>query len=236
MVIFDKVTYRYNANDEEAASFTLKEVSFSLKKGVIYGIIGDNGSGKSTVARLATGLLTPATGTVTIEAADDEKETGPVLRAGVIFQNPDNQIVGTTVKEDLAFGLENLCVEQREMEERVEKIAKEFGITDLLDTPVHHLSGGQKQMLCIAGVMIMRPGWLFFDEPTSHLDPWARRDFWTYVKGFVKRNDTGVAIISQLPGDLEHFEEILQFDKGSLVYTGPTKGATMDGVGEFVER
>jgi energy-coupling factor transport system ATP-binding protein len=218
MLVFDKVTYRYNANaDENVTSFQLKEVSFTLRKNVIYGIIGGNGSGKSTVARLATGLLQPASGTISIEK---KEQSGPILQAGVIFQNPDNQIVGTTVEEDLAFGLENLCIEPLEMRARIAEIAEKFALTRLLGCPVSHLSGGQKQMLCIAGVMVMRPTWVFFDEPTSHLDPWARRAFWDYIHSYAKNSDTGIAIISQLPGDLEHFDQVLRFNSGQLDYLG----------------
>lgn len=235
MLIFDKVTYRYNAdaNEQQATSFQLKEVSFTLRKNVIYGIIGGNGCGKSTVARLATGLLQPATGQISIEKME---AVGPVLQAGVIFQNPDNQIVGTTVEEDLAFGLENLCIGRDEMHARVLDMAEKFSLTPLLKTPVNYLSGGQKQMLCIAGVMIMQPSWVFFDEPTSHLDPWARRAFWKYIEEFAKNSETGIVIISQLPGDLEHFEEILRFDEGALVFQGePSEIRINEKLSEFLK-
>ena len=220
MIILDKVSFRYNEKLE--TSFKLKEVSFSCPKGSITGVIGGNGSGKSTVARLIAGMIEPQTGIVTVDGFAPFNHTGCCgFLAGIIFQTPDNQIVGTTVAEDLAFGLENLGVSYDEMQVRVRETASRFGLGDMLATPVHYLSGGQKQLLCIASVMIMQPSWMLFFEPTSHLDPWARDSFWHTVKTFAREHDIGVMVVSQLAEDLQHFEQILAFNGGSLVFNGP---------------
>jgi energy-coupling factor transport system ATP-binding protein len=209
MILFECVSFRYHQNNK--TSFALKEVSFELQKGEVVGVIGSNGSGKSTVAKLASGLIKPSSGRIFVDGINK-------LRAGIIFQNPENQIVGTTVEEDLAFGLENFQVSNSEMHAKIEGISKRFGLFDLLKRPVHELSGGQKQMLCIAGTMVMEPSWLIFDEPTAHLDPWSRRDFWVYVKEVCKERNIGIIVISQLPGDLDEFDRILVFSNGELVF------------------
>ncbi len=219
MILLDRVSFRYNEKLE--TSFNLKEVSFSCQKGSVTGIIGGNGSGKSTVARLIAGLIVPRDGNISVDGFAPFNHIGHCgFLAGIIFQTPDNQIVGTTVAEDLAFGLENFGIEPGEMRLRVAETARQFGLSDLLETPVHFLSGGQKQMLCIASVMIMEPAWIIFDEPTSHLDPWARAMFWEVVRDFAHSRQMGVIVISQLPDDLHYFEQVLCFDNGEQVFSG----------------
>lgn len=219
MILFDRVNFRYSEKAE--TSFRLKEVSFSCQKGIIHGIIGGNGSGKSTVARLIAGLLEPQSGQVTVDEVSPFNHIGKCgFLAGIIFQNPENQIVGTTVAEDLAFGLENLSVPYEEMQRRVNEAAERFKLVDLLKSPVSSLSGGQKQLLCIAAVLIMEPSWVIFDEPSSHLDPWARRDFWLMIKSIASKKSTGVIVVSQLPEDLNQFSRVLAFDRGELVFDG----------------
>lgn len=219
MILFDRVNFRYNEKPE--TSFVVKEVSFSCPKGMINGIVGTNGCGKSTVLKLIAGLIHPSQGKLTV----DEIEPGSHsiknrFLAGMIFQNTDNQIVGTTVEEDLAFGLENMGIEPIEMQRRVKEIAVKFKIDHLLQTPAYYLSGGQKQLLCIASVMVMQPMWVLFDEPTSHLDPWSRLDFWEIIRSLVRDSEIGVVIVSQLPEDLQHFDRIIAMHNGSVVYEG----------------
>ncbi|PKL42727.1 MAG: energy-coupling factor ABC transporter ATP-binding protein [Candidatus Riflebacteria bacterium HGW-Riflebacteria-2] len=219
MIVFDQVSFWYK--DLTETSFRLKEVSFSLAKGCINGIIGGNGSGKSTVARLMTGLMPVNSGTVTVFGKDPYHQLlHSGFLAGIIFQNPENQIVGATVEEDLAFGLENLGLSHAEMHCRIIETAARFGLGSLLREPVANLSGGQKQLLCIASVMVMEPAWVIFDEPTSHLDPWSRIDFWKIIDEFVHHHDLGVVIVSQLAEDLARYERILGFSSGSLLFQG----------------
>ena len=137
MILFECVSFRYNQNNK--TSFALKEVSFELPKGEVIGVIGSNGSGKSTVAKIASGLLMPTSGRILVDGANiteyrisPNQNNSVKLIAGIIFQNPDNQIVGTTVEEDLAFGLENLQVSNSQMHVKIDGISKRFGLVDLL--------------------------------------------------------------------------------------------------------
>lgn len=219
MILFDRVSFRYKEKQE--TSFAIEEVSFSLSQNKIYGFIGGNGSGKSTIARLIAGLLTPTEGRVEVCGLDTAGEDAQIHRkVGIIFQNPDNQIVGTTVGEDIAFGLENLAVLGALMPEKILKAVRELGIEALLPLPVHHLSGGQKQLLCIASVLVMEPEWLIFDEPTSHLDPWSRREFYRTIKHLLETRNVGIIIISQIPDDFDLFHEIKIFSQGRIVFAG----------------
>lgn len=219
MIVFDQASFWYKEKLE--TSFELKEVSFSLQKGVVNGIIGGNGSGKSTVARLMAGLMPVNSGSLMIEGQNPYQQLHQSgFLAGIIFQNPENQIVGATVEEDLAFGLENLGLSHAEMHCRILETAARFGLGNQLREPVSNLSGGQKQLLCIASVLIMEPDWVIFDEPTSHLDPWSRLEFWKIVDEFVHYHHLGVVIVSQLPEDLTRFEKIIGFKAGSLIFNG----------------
>ena len=214
MILFDGVSFCYNENDE--TSFSLKEVSFSLQKGIINGLIGSNGCGKSTIARLIVGLLEPTSGKISFE--DEKSNNSPYYFSGMIFQNPDNQIVGTTIGDDIAFGLENLNLPTDNIQQLVLKAASLFGFENMLDMPVAKLSGGQKQMLCIASVLVLEPSWIIFDEPTSHLDPWARREFWDIINFLIKESNIGIIVISQLPDDINHFNNIIVLNDGKIIF------------------
>ena len=214
MILFDRVSFCYNANQE--TSFVLKEVSFSLNKGVINGLIGVNGCGKSTIARLIVGLLKPTEGSISFEK--ENEESSPYYFSGMIFQNPDNQIVGTTIGDDIAFGLENLNLPTDNIQQLVTKSASLFGFENMLDMPVSKLSGGQKQMLCIASVLALEPSWIVFDEPTSHLDPWARIEFWNIINFLVSQSNIGIIVISQLPEDINRFQNIMVLNEGKIFF------------------
>jgi energy-coupling factor transporter ATP-binding protein EcfA2 len=223
MIRFDRVSFRYNEKQE--TSFEIREVSFSCAGNKIYGFIGGNGSGKSTYARLISGLLTPDSGKIEVCGTNTASEDAEIHKnVGIIFQNPENQIVGTTVEEDIAFGLENLSVPAEEMPEKINRIAAELGIENMLQKPVHHLSGGQQQLLCVASVLVMQPDWLIFDEPTSHLDPWSRRKFWGILKHLKASKEVGIIVISQISDDFDYFDEIKVFSQGDIIFSGsPTE-------------
>ncbi len=220
MIRFDRVSFRYNENLE--TSFILKEVSFHLEKGHLVGIIGKNGSGKSTIGRIAAGLINTSTGSVFIndqEISVDEVETKN--KVGLIFQNPDSQIVGLTVEEDLAFGLENQGLPGNEIFKRIQNLSEMFGLRDFLEKPVEVLSGGQKQLLCIASVLITEPEWIIFDEPTSHLDPWAREKFWSVLRDLKDNQEKGIAVISQIESDFMNFDRVLILNEGKAILLNP---------------
>ena len=156
----------------------IKNISFDIKKGDYVTIIGHNGSGKSTLARLLIGLLEAKGGSINIDGLELNEENVYKIREkiGIVFQNPDNQFIGSTVRDDIAFGLENHMVPQGDMDDIINKYAKEVGLEEFLDKEPTALSGGQKQRVAIAGVLAMNPDIIIFDEATSMLDPRGKKD------------------------------------------------------------
>lgn len=174
----------------------LNEISFTVEKGEWIAIIGHNGSGKSTLAKTLVGLLEPQQGEIYIDDIKLTEDTAFELRkkVGIVFQNPDNQFVGVTVKDDIAFGMENLCVPREKMLERINFYSERVGMKDLLDKQPSNLSGGQKQRVAIAGILAMRSDILIFDEATSMLDPYTRNDLIKYMKSLNKEGFTVIMI------------------------------------------
>ena len=159
-------------------NLVLDGVSFNIEKGSYTTIIGHNGSGKSTLAKLLAGLLEAKSGEILIDGlkVNEENISDIRRRLGIVFQNPDNQFIGSTVRDDIAFGLENRLVPHEEMDGIIDEFAKEVGLTKFLDKEPTALSGGQKQRVAIAGVMAMRKEIIIFDEATSMLDPKGKSD------------------------------------------------------------
>jgi biotin transport system ATP-binding protein len=178
------------------------------------GVIGANGSGKSTFARLLNGLVVPASGTVLVDGLDTATQVrGVRRRVGFVFQDPDAQIVHPTVAEDVAFGLENQGVPSDERSERVAEMLDRYGLAGHADHPAHLLSGGQKQLLAIAGVLVMRPARIVFDEPTTLLDLVnARR-----VAQVIGELAQHVVVVTHDLDLLEGFDRVLVFDEGRVV-------------------
>jgi energy-coupling factor transport system ATP-binding protein len=172
----------------------LKNISVDFNKGDWVAILGHNGSGKSTFAKALVGLIEPDLGSITIDGMELNDETAYDVRQkiGIVFQNPDNQFVGVTVRDDIAFGMENLCVPREEMLERIEFYAKKVQMENYLDKEPQELSGGQKQRVAIAGILAMKTDIIIFDESTSMLDPSAREELMQYIK---KLHDEGLTII-----------------------------------------
>ena len=162
----------------------LKHVDLDVRRGEWIAVLGHNGSGKSTLAKTIVGLLRPAEGTVAVDGTILSDETAYDVRrkVGIVFQNPDNQFVGVTVKDDIAFGMENLCIPRAEMEEKIAFYAAKVGMTDYLDKEPSALSGGQKQRIAIAGILAMKTDMIVFDEATSMLDPSSRRELMDYIR------------------------------------------------------
>lgn len=156
---------------------TIKDISFAIPKGSYTTIIGHNGSGKSTIAKLLIGLLEARSGTIQILGQTLNEETVYTIRdhVGIVFQNPDNQFIGSTVADDIAFGLENHCVPQENMQEIIERSAVKVGMSAYLDSEPTNLSGGQKQRVAIAGILAIEPDIIIFDESTSMLDPQGKK-------------------------------------------------------------
>ncbi|KMO23999.1 energy-coupling factor ABC transporter ATP-binding protein [Methylobacterium indicum] len=177
-------------------------------------VVGGNGSGKSTFARLLNGLLVPSRGTVRVDGLDTRRDGKAVRRkVGFVFQNPDNQIVLPVVAEDLAFGLKNLGLPKDEIARRTEEALCRYDLHEFADHPAHLLSGGQKQLLAIAGVLAMAPDVIVFDEPTTLLDLRNKRRIAQAIDGLSQR----AIVVSHDLAFLEHFDRVLVFEDGRVV-------------------
>ncbi|WP_420844755.1 energy-coupling factor ABC transporter ATP-binding protein [Jiella avicenniae] len=182
------------------------------------GVIGANGSGKSSFARLLNGLLLPSRGSVTIDGLDTRRDAKAVRRkVGFLFQNPDNQIVYPTVGEDLAFGLKGRKLPEAEIAGKVRATLRRFGLDGFHDRLVHELSGGERQMVALAGVMILKPEWLVLDEPTTLLDRRNTQRIMEAVGGL----DQHVVLVTHDLSLVESFDRVLVFDAGAVVADGP---------------
>jgi len=172
----------------------LKHIDLSVGQGEWIAVLGHNGSGKSTLAKTIVGLLRPAEGSVTVDGTLLSDETAYDVRrkVGIVFQNPDNQFVGVTVKDDIAFGMENLSVPKEEMLAKIAFYAEKVGMADYLDKEPSALSGGQKQRIAIAGILAMKTDMIIFDEATSMLDPTSRRELMDYIR---ELHDEGLTIL-----------------------------------------
>ena len=219
MIELNEIRYRYEGAKESA----LSGVSLTILDGEMLAIVGHNGSGKSTLAKHLNGLLTPDSGRVLVDGMDTGDE-GKLLsirqRVGMVFQNPDNQLVTAIVEEDVGFGPENLGVPPAEIRERVDSALREVGMTDYADRAAHALSGGQKQRVAIAGMLAMRPEVLVLDEATAMLDPEGRREVLDIVSRLHRETGITVVMITQ------HMEETLLCDRvvvmagGKISFTG----------------
>lgn len=212
------LSFRYKESQEY---YDVKDITFHVKRGEWLSIVGHNGSGKSTTVRLIDGLLEAESGEIVIDGQRLTEENVWNIRRqiGMVFQNPDNQFVGATVEDDVAFGLENQGLSRQEMKKRVEEALDLVGMLDFKKREPARLSGGQKQRVAIAGVVALRPAILILDEATSMLDPEGRRELIETVKGI--RKDYDMTIIS-ITHDLEEVamsDRVLVMKKGSIEST-----------------
>ena len=201
---------------------TIQDVSFSIEKGTYTTIIGHNGSGKSTIARLLAGLLEKESGTIKIDGLELSMENLPKIRnrIGIVFQNPDNQFIGSTVRDDIAFGLENHCVPQEEMDDIINENAARVRMTKYLDKEPTHLSGGQKQRVAIAGVLAMKPSVLIFDEATSMLDPQGKDEIKKVIMELHKEIGLTILSITHDIDEVAQSDYVLALDNGRLAMQG----------------
>ncbi|WP_018665061.1 energy-coupling factor ABC transporter ATP-binding protein [Heyndrickxia acidiproducens] len=192
VIAIDQVSFRY----PEQESYALQNISFQIYEGEWMAIVGHNGSGKSTLAKLLNGLQFPETGDITVDGMKLSEETVWEIRrkVGMVFQNPDNQFVGTTVQDDVAFGLENHGVPRDVMVRRVHEALEHVRMSAFLDQEPHHLSGGQKQRVAIAGIIALQPRVIILDEATSMLDPVGRREVLETIRKL--KNEAGLTVIS----------------------------------------
>ena len=212
------LSFRYKENQEY---YDVKDITFHVKRGEWLSIVGHNGSGKSTTVRLIDGLLEAESGEIVIDGQRLTEENVWNIRRqiGMVFQNPDNQFVGATVEDDVAFGLENQGLSRQEMKKRVEEALALVGMLDFKKREPARLSGGQKQRVAIAGVVALRPAILILDEATSMLDPEGRRELIETVKGIRKDYDMTVISITHDLEEVAMSDRVLVMKKGEIEST-----------------
>lgn len=221
------VSFRYSSG----AQYVLNDVTLSVNKGEFVAVIGANGSGKTTLAKHMNAILVPTEGAVLVEGMDtaDESRLYDIRSTvGIVFQNPDNQIVSSIVEEDVAFALENLGVPRDEMRRRVDEALETVGMTKYKSAAPHKLSGGQKQRVAIAGILAMSPDCIVLDEPTAMLDPKGRN---RVIKTIVELNKTRgmtVVLITHFMEDAALADRIVVMDKGSVNRQGTPKQVFAD--------
>ena len=218
-----RISFSYPAYDAALPELVLDDVSISVAEGEFLAVLGHNGSGKSTLAKHFNAILLPTEGSVTVggvDTADEEKLYDIRSEVGMVFQNPDNQIVATVVEEDVAFALENLGVPPEEIRERVDDALKKVGMYEYRLHAPDQLSGGQKQRVAIAGIIAMQPKCIVLDEPTAMLDPKGRREVMDTVKQLNSELGITVVLITHYMDEAAEWERVVVIDDGKLLLDG----------------
>ena len=225
-----KLAFEYKKYDEngevEETIRAVDGVNLDVKKGDFVAILGHNGSGKSTLAKQINAILTPTDGTLYVDGMDvrDEKNIWEVRKtAGMVFQNPDNQIIGTVVEEDVGFGPENMGIPTEEIWERVEESLKSVGMWEYRKNSPNKLSGGQKQRVAIAGVLAMKPKCIIFDESTAMLDPVGRREVLKAVHEINKKEEITILWVTHYMDEVTEADRVLVMNHGKVAMQGTPK-------------
>lgn len=221
------LTFEYIRRDEdgnvEGITKAVDNVSIDIKQGDFVAVLGHNGSGKSTFAKHLNALVMPTEGTVWVDGMDTREEENTLKvrqTAGMVFQNPDNQIVGTLVDEEVGFGPENIGVPTEEIWERVEKSLKAVGMYAFRNQSPNKLSGGQKQRVAIAGIVAMKPKCIVLDEPTAMLDPLGRKDVLKVLHELNRQENVTVILITHYMEEVIDIDKLYVMDDGKLVMSG----------------
>ena len=227
MIRTENVTFEYIRRDEEGnvegITKALDDVSIHIRKGEFVAILGSNGSGKSTFAKHMNALLVPEEGKVYVNGCDttDDSQYLTVRQScGMVFQNPDNQIIGQTVEEEVAFGPENMGVPTEEMEKRVTEALERVGLTKERFNSPNRLSGGQKQRVAIAGILAMKPKCIVFDEPTAMLDPIGRKEVIATAHELNRTEGITIVLITHYMNEAAGADRVIVMDKGRPVMDG----------------
>lgn len=222
MIECKNVTFKYSTG-EEKEKLAIDGLNLEVNEGEFLVILGHNGSGKSTVAKHMNALLIPTEGTVIVNGLDtsDEKNIWNIREsAGMVFQNPDNQLVATIVEEDVAFGPENLGVPPKEIRKRVDDALEKVGMSEYKKHAPHLLSGGQKQRVAIAGILAIQPKCIIFDEPTAMLDPSGRREVMKNIKELNKKYGITIILITHYMDEAAQADRVIVMDKGKVIMQG----------------
>ena len=223
MIEFCNLVYKYPVSEDETEKIAINNLNLDIKDGEFLAILGHNGSGKSTAAKHINALLVPTEGTVTVRGMNtaDPKNLWDIrATAGMVFQNPDNQLVATIVEEDVAFGPENLGVDPTEIRQRVDEALEKVGMSEYKKHAPHLLSGGQKQRIAIAGILAMKPKCIVFDEPTAMLDPSGRKDVMKNIKELNKKYGITIVLITHYMDEAAEADRVIVMDKGKAIIEG----------------
>jgi energy-coupling factor transport system ATP-binding protein len=225
MIKCTDVSFKYIKNSEGISQekYAVKGVNLEVKKGEFLVILGHNGSGKSTIAKHMNALVVPSEGTVVVDGLDTNRPENVWnirSKAGMVFQNPDNQLVATIVEEDVAFGPENLGIEPSEIRKRVDDSLEKVGMIKYKRHAPHLLSGGQKQRIAIAGILAIEPQCIIFDEPTAMLDPSGRKDVLKTIKDLNKNHGITVVLITHYMDEAAQADRIIVMDGGNIKMEG----------------
>lgn len=225
-VEFKNVTFKYS----DSSQYVLDNLSFSLEKGTMLTILGHNGSGKSTIAKLIMGLLSPESGEIYINDTLVTEKNIDNLRKymSIIFQNPDNQFVGVTVKDDIAFGLENHQIKREEMIDKVNKYSTLVDMDDYLEANPENLSGGQKQRVAIAGALAMETDLIIFDESTSMLDPKGTKEINHMIKKLKEEHNKTIISITHNLEEALIADRVIVVNEGKIVLDGTPKEVLLE--------
>ncbi len=220
-ITLKNVSYAYDEENEPVK--VLKSLDLSFKKGEFTAVLGHNGSGKSTLAKLLNGLLKPTAGEITVGgiSVNDEKNDLTIRKkVGLVFQNPDNQLIATAVEDDIAFGLENIGVPQAEMIKRVDAALKDVDMLEYRKYSPYNLSGGQKQRVAIAGILAMEPQCIVFDEPTAMLDPKGRKEVMDTILSLTAGKNITVILITHFMDEAALADRVVVMDDGKVLLDG----------------
>ena len=219
LISFENVSFSYSDESSEEIRYALKDINLAIHRGEFIAVLGHNGSGKSTLAKLSNSIYAPSSGKVFVEGMDtsDPENEFPIRKkVGVVFQNPDNQIVASIVEEDVAFGPENLGIPPAEIRQRVDEALRAVGMYDYRLHETHRLSGGQKQRVAIAGMLAMRPECLVLDEPTAMLDPMGRKEIMSIVRSLNRERGMTVVYITHYMEEAALADRVVIIDNSRI--------------------
>lgn len=221
LIELKNVSFFYEADEEDAPPIpALRGINLDIHKGEFVAVLGHNGCGKSTLAKLCNAIYEPTEGTVIVDGIiSDSEENGDKIRrkVGMVFQNPDNQIVATIVEDDVAFGPENLGVEPYEIRRRVDEALKSVNMYDFREREPHKLSGGQKQRVAIAGVIAMQTDCIILDEPTAMLDPMGRIEVMNAIQKLNKELGITIVLVTHFMDEAVKADRVVVMDKGEII-------------------
>ncbi|RVU54109.1 energy-coupling factor transporter ATPase [Anaerosphaera multitolerans] len=221
MIKIENVFFKYETSEE--SNYIIEDLNFEIKEGEFVAVLGHNGSGKSTLAKLINGLVLPVTGDILVDGMNTKNEEdiwNIRSRAGMVFQNPDNQLVATVVEEDVAFGPENLGVPSKEIRERVDLSLEAVGMSNYRKSSPHMLSGGQKQRVAIAGILAMSPEYIILDEPTAMLDPTGRKEVMDTIQKLNKEQNKTIILITHYMDEAALSDRLVIMEKGKIILEG----------------